>query len=53
MCADQCFGSGRVQGVKMRLNSIGSGLLEVCEKSECVADQCFGSGRLQGGKNEA
>ena len=28
--------------VKKRLISIGTRILEVCERSECVADQCFG-----------
>ena len=27
----------------MRLKSIGTRFLEVCERSECFVDQCFGS----------
>ena len=37
----------------MRLNSIGTRFLKVCEWSDCVANQCFGLVRVQGGKNEA
>ena len=32
--------------VNMRFNSIGSRILKVCERSECVADQCYGWGRI-------
>ena len=32
----------------MRLKWIGTGILEVCKRPECVADQCFGSGRVEG-----
>ena len=38
----------------MGFNLIGTEILEVCERSECVTDQCFGlGGGLQGGKNGA
>ena len=39
--------------VKMGLYSIGTSILEVCDRSECVADQFFESGMVQGGKNGA
>ena len=41
---------GGSKGVKMGLNLFGTNILQVCNRSECVADQCFGSGRIQGGK---
>ena len=39
--------------VKMGLNSVGTRILEVCERLECVADQCIKFWRVQGGKNVA
>ena len=39
--------------VKMRLNSIGTRILEVCERLECVTDQCIKFGRFKGGENGA
>ena len=44
------LGRGGFKEVRIWLNWIGTRILEVCERSRCVADQCFGSGRLQGGK---
>ena len=37
----------------MGLTSIGTGILEVLERSEHVADQCIEFGRVQGGQNGA
>ena len=37
----------------MGLNSIGTGILEVCERLEGVEDQCFGLREVQEVKNEA
>ena len=39
---------GGSKEVKPGLNSIGTQILEVCERSESDTDQCFGSGRMQG-----
>ena len=44
---------GGSKEVKTGLNSIGTKILEVCERPERVADQCFGSGRVQEGENGA
>ena len=37
----------------MGLNSNGTRILEVCERSESVADQCIACGRVQEGQNWA
>ena len=42
MSQTSTLGRGGCKEVKRRLNSIGTRILEVCERSECVADQCFG-----------
>ena len=42
---------GGSKEVKMRLNSFGTGISEVCEGSECVANQYFMSERVQGCQN--
>ena len=47
------FNLGGSKEVKMRLNLIGTRILEVCERSECVTDKCIKFGRVQGGKNGA
>ena len=38
------------QKVESGLNSIGTGILEVCKKPECVADHCFGLRRVPGSR---
>ena len=44
------LGQGGYKEVKMRFNSIGTRILEVCERSECTADQCFWSRGCKGVK---
>ena len=39
--ANQCFGSGRIQGGKMGLELFDTGIMEVCKWLECVADGCL------------
>ena len=36
------LGWGGFKEVKGRLNSMGTRILKVCERSECVADHCIG-----------